>query len=405
MTSIANIEPGQPATSRQAKAPAMIFVSDKDSESVIRQSMSDLGVEGAEFKSGTIETATAALALHPSPRLLFVDLSGVAEPFKRIEELAEKCEPDVSVVAIGDKNDIVLYRRLINEGIAEYFFKPLVPDQIKRTCNILLNGRMAETQASARAGKLVFIVGVRGGVGATTIAANAAWRLAEKGQRWVSVVDFNLQYGDAALQLDTAPSRALHEALEKPERIDKIFLERATIHAGERLDLLASLEPLSDPLIPSQHAITSLLAKLQQRYRFVFVDVPPFLALGPHPMLSLPSTCILVGNASLASARELARWRELIGHNTSERRTLTILNMSGAAGALPEAEFIRATGGQAPDITIPFDRDLAMAANLGIRATQKCTAFNRGLMQLLRSLAGERDAAPRSLLSKIFGRF
>src|SRR5205807_1770007 len=108
--------------------------------------------------------------------------------------------------------------------------------------------------------------------------ANAAWYLAEKKQRWVMLVDLDLHNGDAALQFDSTPGHALSEAFEKPERVDRLFLERGTIHVRERLDLLASLEPLSESTTLAEGAVLSLLGKLLHRYRFVFVDLPSIVA-------------------------------------------------------------------------------------------------------------------------------
>jgi len=396
--------PGSRAESTPARAgapTAKVFVSDQDTEGVIRQSLSDLGVDDAEFTKGTVETATAALATQASPRLLIVDLSGITDPIARIDELAARCEPDVSVVAVGDQNDIILYRRLKGAGIAEYYFKPLIRDLVKRTCSNVLSGGH-DKSTDSRSGKLIFVLGVRGGVGATTIATNAAWRLSEKGQRWVMFVDLDMQNGDAALQLDLAPSHTLREALEKPERVDKLFLERGTLHASQRLDLLACLEPLGESISLNDDSVLSLLEILLHRYRFVFVDLPGPVAVELVRVLRQPSTCVLVSNASLASARETARWREWIGPNSPERRTLHILNMAGADGALPDAEFIRVAG-YAPDITIGYDRAIGLASNLGVKATQKCDSFNRGVAKLLRDLAGEPAETPRSLFSRIFG--
>jgi pilus assembly protein CpaE len=396
--------PGGSAASTPVRAlapTAKVFVSDQDTEGVIRQSLSDLGVDDAEYTKGTVETATAALATQASPRLLVVDISGVEDPLARIDELSARCEPDVSVLVVGDRNDIILYRHLKNAGVAEYYFKPLVRDMVKRTCNSALSGGH-EASTDLRGGKLIFVLGVRGGVGATTIATNAAWRLSEKGQRWVMLVDLDMQNGDAALQLDLSPSHALREAFEKPERVDKLFLERGTIHASQRLDVLASLEPPGESMPLSEDAVLSLFEKLLRRYRFIFVDLPVTAAGGLLRVLHQPSTCLLVSNASLASARELARWREWIGPNSPERRTLHILNMIGADGGLTEAEFIRVAG-QAPDITIAYERGIAIASNLGVKATQKCDALNRGLAQLLRDLAGEPAEASRSMFRRIFG--
>ena len=396
--------PTSPVVASRLAAPtAKLFVLDQDTEDVLRRALIDIGVNDGEFTKGTVETATAALAREATPRLLVVDISGVEDPLARFEELAARCEPEVNVVVIGDRNDIILYRQLRNAGITEYFFKPLVRDMVKRVFSQILSGAgYDEKSATPRGGKLVFVMGVRGGVGATTIVVNAAWRLANKGQRWVMLLDMDLESGDAALQLDATPSNALQEALEKPERVDKLFLERGTLHAGQRLDLLASLPPLGGSIAVNEDAFRSLIDKLLQRYRFVFVDLPATAAARLIDALHQPSTCILVSNASLASARELVRWRDWIGPNSSERRTMHILNMSGADGGLPEADFSRAAG-QAPDVIIPYSREIAIASNLGVKGTQKCAALDRGLAKLLRDLAGEPAEAPRSVLSRLFG--
>ena len=52
----------------------------------------------------------------------------------------------------------------------------------------------------------------------------------------------------------------------------------------------------------------------------------------------------------------MARWRAIVGPNTAERTTLHIINKSDAPGNLAMDDLVRAIG-QAPDITVPFDRD------------------------------------------------
>ncbi len=392
-----------PAAVDRSPAPtAMAFVSDPDTEHLVRRALGDLSVDDAAVARGTVETAIVELGRRKSPRLLIVDVSGVENTLVRINELADKCEPEVNVVAIGDRNDILLYQELKTAGVSEYLLKPLVQDSLKRVCNRILNGVSDDRPANAAAGKLVFVLGVRGGVGATTIAVNAAMRLADKGQRWVMLVDLDLEGGDAALQLAASPTNALHEALERPERVDKLFLERAALHAGDRLDLLASLEPMGRLVPLNEDAVLALLDKLLLRYRFVFVDLPTAAAASLVRALHQPSACVLVSSASLASARDLARWREWIGPNTPERRTLHVLNMSGADGALPEAEFVHAVG-HAPDVVIPYDRAIAAGSSLGAKAAQKSSALNRGLAVLLRDLAGETAEKPRSILQRLFG--
>ena len=110
---------------------------------------------------------------------------------------------------------------------------------------------------------------------------------------------------------------------------------------------------------------------------------------------------LLVGDGSLASAREMTRWRELIRSTGPEHSVWQVLNKAGAPGALPEADFVRATG-EPLDIVVRFDSDIAEAANLGHPALPKCHSLEHGLAPLFKSLAGEADHARPSFLARLF---
>jgi len=264
---------------------AMIFTRDRDAEGVIRQCLTTLN-PSAVFFNGTVDAAIEQLAQRSSPRLLIVDVTGCTDPVGKIRTLSGVCEPGTGVIVIGDTNDIRLYRELRQVGVIEYYFKPLVSSLITRTASSILTGSVE--QRGSGAGKLIITIGVRVGVGATTIAAGVAWHLAELHQRRVALLDLDLYGGDAALQLDAAPTHALSEALEHPERVDDLFLERATIHVTERLSLLSSLENFGSLVIPAEDSVLSLLGKLMRRYRYVFVDMPPDLVPRMLRVLHLP---------------------------------------------------------------------------------------------------------------------
>jgi pilus assembly protein CpaE len=392
---------GSAAPTVNAAPIAMVYVNDRDSEGVIRQALSDLGVQDSVFGVGGMSGAIADLTKRSSPRLLIVDISGVEEPARRINELADVCEPGTGVIVVGEQNDIILYRELKSAGVFEYFFKPLSGALVPRACNAVLTGNME--QRALRTGRLIFTLGVRGGCGATTIGVRLAWHLAQIRKRRVAVLDLDLQTGDTALQFDVAPHHALREALEHPERIDELFLERGVIRVGERLNLLASEEPLDYLTNYSEDALLTLLDKLLHSYRYLFVDLPvshaPFLPRALH----LPSLCLLISDGSLVSARDVARWRAFIGPNSAERTTLHILNKGEAPGSLPVEEFSRAVG-HPPDVIVPYNRDVAYASNLGVRKLENCQTFLRALGPALRDISGEPVQEEPTLLERILGR-
>jgi pilus assembly protein CpaE len=138
----------------------------------------------------------------------------------------------------------------------------------------------------------------------------------------VLLLDLDLHAGDAALQLDAQPGHALREALGDTKRIDELFLERGVAPVTERLGLLAGVEPLSDRVVLNEDAVMQLLDKILAHYRYVVIDLPAEIALFFPKLLHMPSTLLLVSDGSIASIREVARWRDFIGPNTPERRLL-----------------------------------------------------------------------------------
>lgn len=400
MTQPEELPKQSPRPGAEANLPAVAYVQDPASEKALRQCFDDLGMQKARVQHGSILTAIESLPEGPVPDILVVDVSGIDDPVMRLNDLAEVCNPKTEVIVIGERNDIVLYRDLKAGGVAEYFFKPLVSDILVRSIKNLIAGYA--TPHSARTGKLIMVLGVRGGVGATTITVSLAWHLAEELERRVLLLDLDLQGGDAVLQLDSAPSHAVREAIDHPDRVDDLFLERGVTKVTPRLGLLASLEPFNELVIPDEEAVLKLISTLRQRYRYVFVDVPPAVALKLDTLLHLPSTMLLVTDGTLASARDVARWQEKIGPNTPDRSTLVIHNKKGAEGALPEEEFLRAVG-QRPELSIPYDRQIARASLFGASALHECGSIQRALSAFSRRITGEVVEHKTSLWKKVFG--
>jgi pilus assembly protein CpaE len=141
------------------------------------------------------------------------------------------------VIATGVANDVALYRDLKNSGIYEYLVKPIQPEALKA---VVLEAASGGTKVEAEAGKpVLMVVGTRGGVGASTVAINIAGTLARQGKKTI-LLDLDLQFGSIALTLDIDPGHGLREALDRPERVDSMFLNSSAVKVGENLYVLAA---------------------------------------------------------------------------------------------------------------------------------------------------------------------
>lgn len=390
------------APSAAAAGPAQkisIYTRDNDAAGVLRLALNAIDGTSVQFRDAGAPAALKDIGESGSPALLVVDLTGEDDPVAVTRDLVSACDPATALVILGEANDIRLYRNILQAGAREYFFKPLVTALINRTFRMALSGQ-ADPQ-HANTGAMVFVVGVRGGCGATTIAARLAWRLSESPPRPVLMLDLDLQGGDQAMLFDATPNHALSEALAQPDRVDDLFLERALIPITKRLDLLASLEPLHAQNALDEPALLALLDRVTRRYRYVVTDVPSLAAPQLSQTLHLPSTLLLISDGRLVSAREVARWREWLGVDSAERMLLHVLNMSGAPGSLSLADFTRAAG-RAPDAVIPYAKSIASGSVLGIMNQADLGPLDRALGPVLAMLAGETVVERKTWLQKLW---
>ena len=217
--------------------PFTAFVCDDATADMLRPVAVEHGWSPEKVNKGGLRNAVQSLSVSASPNILFVDLSKSADPLNDINALAEVCEPGTIVIAAGQVNDVRLYRDLVASGIHDYLLKPFTVDQLRDTfahAQSILSGPRGEAQAD-KPHVMTAVIGVRGGVGASTLATSLAWLLGEKAHRSTALLDLDVHFGTGALALDLEPGRGLTDAIENPSRIDGLFIERAMVRANERL--------------------------------------------------------------------------------------------------------------------------------------------------------------------------
>ena len=140
--------------------------------------------------------------------------------------------------------------------------------------------------------KLIAVIGARGGVGASTIAVNTAWLMAHEQNLRVAVVDLDLYFGTVALSLDLEPGRGFREALENPNRIDGLFIERALVRESDNLFILGAEEALENAFNFDPAAVELLLEKLRCDFDCVIVDFPRAVVTANAYILSAASAVV-----------------------------------------------------------------------------------------------------------------
>ena len=373
------------------RAPLLAFVSDAATEKVLGECLAQLSLVNGMIMRGGVAKAIETLGAERSPNILIVDISGLDLPISQVHALAEVCEPGVTVIAIGNRNEIGLYRDLLHAGVSDYIVKPLTPQLIARA----LNQRTGPGDANPiqkKLGTMAALIGARGGVGTTTLAVNLAWHLANRQSRRVALVDLDLQTGDCALAFNIKPTPGLREALVNPTRIDSTLLERVMTPVGQRLFVLSSEEPLRDDIEITAAAVDTLVGALREQFHYVIVDVPRMLATPYWRALETADFRIIVGDQTLRSVRDIVRLRDALGEGDGKQRTGFVINRYGEGGrhAVTLREMHHVLGLQ-PRTVIPFLPTVFAAATNGTRVA---AARRSKLADAIATLALELSGRP-----------
>ena len=377
------------------------YVLDAESEQTLKRAATNLGLRNFEVRKGDIKTAEKDLKTSRSPAVLFVDVTKTDMIADAMQQLSQVCEPQLRVIAIGRENDVGLYRELIAMGVTDYVFKPLTTELVEKLLARNTSGAAGATYETKRQGKLVVVSGARGGVGTSSIACNIASYLAEKAARRVVLVDLDTINGAQALLLNVKPNAGLAEALESPTRIDDLLIERATISASERLDLLASEMAIDSEQEAVAAAVSTLIERLRKSYYYVIVDMPRVRGSVATLLLNAANLRLLVTEATLVGARDVARTPVGSGN----QRTILIHNKAGRPGDLSDADFASALRRE-PDVTVPYSpKQFGAGMNLGKPAWRGGGAIESAIARLVTELSGQGGAKSKpGLFARMFAK-
>src|ERR1044072_6177354 len=157
--------------------PFSAFVTDEETAEMLRPIAVEHGWSPEKVNKGGLRNAVQTLSVSASPSILFVDLSESGDPLNDINALAEVCEPGTVVIAAGQVNDVRLYRDLVARGVPEYLLKPFSPDQLRDTfaaAQLTISGPRVNEPSTEKPHVMSAVIGVRGGVGASTVATSLA---------------------------------------------------------------------------------------------------------------------------------------------------------------------------------------------------------------------------------------
>lgn len=385
------------AESIAAHSPFLAFVNDAPDIETLKRFVESHGWAESCVNQGDIRKATEFLKDNPSPTLLLVEVPSANEAKDLLDKLSEVCSPETKVIVIGTVNEYSFYCWLMDIGISSYLLKPM-NDQVLENAYLKSITHSAGAAGAVKVpGKVIAVIGARGGVGASTLALNIAGIISDLSKKNTALIDLDPQYGTLALTLDLDPSKGVREVLEKPDRMDSLFLERVMHKHGPHLSIWSAEETMQERLVIHEKAGDGLMKELKDKYQVIVLDMPRYLGIFGRKCLGQADNVIVATDLSLAGLRDTLRLSDLMRDALKLKPPIVVANRVGMAPkqAVKQDDFEKGVGAKIA-YSIPFAPDVYVHVGPEIPAVKsKGHAAVKPLLALAAQLIPEVNAAPK----------
>jgi pilus assembly protein CpaE len=259
--------------------------------------------------------------------------------------------PPLTLVS-GPHTDSQLILRAMHLGVRHFFPAALEGDDFQSVLRRLI--RSNTVVESKHEGRVVAVMGTKGGVGATVLACQLAASLQELGGR-VAIVDLNYPLGDVALHFDEDPTYTLADLAREGKSLDVTYLRTILKGHSSGVQILASPSEMEDAeSIRSSH-VERVLPILRAEFDWVIIDASRSWDEACVRTLDLADQIVLVtlfDVPTLNHARQHMRVLEGLGHG--DARVRMVANRYSKKDAVTIGDFSQVLGKE-PDALIPND--------------------------------------------------
>jgi len=277
-------------------------------------------------------------------RICFIDYDRNTEEAIWMTERLRSEYPDVHSFAVSAYSEPEAIIAAMRAGCAEYLLKPVQHERVLDGLARVESKQKKKARSTVR-GKVITLVGAKGGTGVTSLALHLALELAQ-GKRKCLLVDQHPALGDASLYLGTGRHQySFYELASNADHLDEELLRGYLLHHNSGLDLLDSPEAVDVIHGASPSTVEHTLAFLAETYHFVIVDCPPGLTDGTRACISQSEQVAIVMTAELPSVRNTVRYIEhlsKLGYSSSSIHV--VLNRHSKKGPLSDDRIERALG-------------------------------------------------------------
>jgi pilus assembly protein CpaE len=267
-----------------------------------------VAVEYTEVSGNLYIRVLQDLERYPEAALVF-DMASDPEGAVRVLERVKQAAPDLYVVASNYTADGEAVLAAVRAGASDYLVQPVKRMEFRDAISRLEHApRRAASSSASKLGRIYTFLGVKGGVGTTTLAVNFASVLAQRKQRPV-LLDLDWAANDCAMQIGAAPQYTLHEVGENLTRLDQALFEGLVTRDPLGFFLVGPPDSLDHRVYFNESMLREFSTFLVEKYDSVVVDAGRYLTDEVTLAALHSSSCIfLVVSQEFPAVRNAQRY-------------------------------------------------------------------------------------------------
>jgi len=328
-----------------------------------------------------------------APDVVFVSMED-AEAVRSLAQQMDAEFPTLQRVGLSEEETRETFQLALQTRMSGLMASPIDEDQFHTVLRQLEAHLSAHPAMMTGLGQIHAFVPVKGGVGASTIAANAARAFSREPGARVLLADFDMSSGLTGFAFKTEHNYSVNDAGERHHDLDEESWQRL-IKRADDVDLLLSGAPLiGDGLAAAQ--IPPLLDYARRAYTVVAADLSDSFDERSLAVMREASNIFLVTTPELGALR-LAKLKVLAMRRLDfEDKTKLLLNRAGRRMELSLSE-IEETVGLPVYSTFPCEYAEVSKAT---RAAEASAKLRPSILQFLAKLGAAKPEKKRRFIER-----
>jgi pilus assembly protein CpaE len=274
--------------------------------------------------------------------------------------------PNTGVILLSMEAENEAFRRAMLAGAREFLQKPFSGDELVSAIRrVHAYGQRKGTPAASpaadpgadaapsRGGKLFTVVGAKGGVGKSAIAANLAVSLGRTCR--VALLDCSLQFGDIGILLNITAERTIADLAANNAVADHDVVEDVMVDGPGGVRVLAA--PISPELadyVTTQH-LRALIEQLRRTYDCIVVDTATHLSEISLDLVEMADKVLVVTDLSTTGVKNARLLQTVMGVlKVDPARFVLVVNHRDGAGEL-ERSYVENVLKTEATVEVPYD--------------------------------------------------